>query len=249
MCLHNSRPSFSTVTSAFRVANASTPVLCTICNKMCVPSTDGHDDATKTGNYVTQRSKEATLQKMQNMTTSTWTPQDNTFRDFITNPIGRNEIMCLHHDCLYYRYRDTARRVVKKRKAPSATRYLLRTDNVVPDTHRRQHDRYVTTRGQLEHLIEHLGALNGIVFDMCGSTKDVIWQHYSSQQNCACLTNDIEKKVNMQLMPHATLNISVTLLSVWHLLYTLRSSKQIPTWIHQPTSLSMLGKRRAATRW
>ena len=53
MCLHNSRPSFSTVTSAFRVTNASTPVLCTICNKMCVPSTDGHDDATKFGNYVT----------------------------------------------------------------------------------------------------------------------------------------------------------------------------------------------------
>ncbi len=50
--------------------------------------------------------------------------------------------MCLHHDCLYYRYRDTAKRVFKKRKATSANKYLLRTDNVLPDTHRRQHDRY-----------------------------------------------------------------------------------------------------------
>ena len=167
-----------------RYNSATTPApCCTICMKSCVDIP-----------YKISSSKPATRLKLQAFAAA-WNDGP---RNFVTNPVGITDILSAGKDCLYYRYRDLAKRNLTSKRKPitkaSKTRFIC-DPMTFPDRRRLVSDRYLTTVGQIEKLASFIGTIDGLVADLSGGHNDQPYVYFSKQCGCSMVTNDKNPKV------------------------------------------------------
>lgn len=157
--------------------------LCTVCTKPCSLSATGKYSTARTGSlgrYV--QPGQSVLSDMQKYVLDN--PSESFSRSVLDRPLCSTDLFCIDEGCLYIRVSEIRKRDShqvskdeneRKRKTDERNNCILSGVSISSFYHRNKFDRIRTSADQLNMLLSSITP-TGVVADICGGQRDVIYQ-------------------------------------------------------------------------